>query len=98
MTLGIDLRRDLLYAFRRLRKTRRFTLLAAGTLALGIGASTAEFATMDALLLRPMPRIRESRSLAAIREFNERERIFTALTSLSAGAGAMSRNGRLREL
>jgi len=46
---------DLRYAFRSLAKNKTFTLAAVGTLALGIGANTAIFSLMDALLVRQLP-------------------------------------------
>src|SRR5262252_544005 len=46
---------DLKFALRSFRKAPAFPLAAIATLALGIGATTAIFSTLNAVLLKPLP-------------------------------------------
>src|SRR5690242_15129104 len=52
---------DVRHAFRQLRRAKGFTISAALTLALGIGATTAVFAVLDTVVLRPLPYPRSDR-------------------------------------
>jgi predicted permease len=62
-----DLRQDLRYAVRCLSKRPGFTTVAVLTLAAGIGANTAIFSLLDAVMLKPLP-VRSPAELVALYE------------------------------
>jgi hypothetical protein len=56
---------SLRHALRSLRRAPGFTVAAVGTLALGIGATTAIFTLVDHVLLRPLPFPEQERLVVA---------------------------------
>ena len=77
---------DLRYGARLLARAPAFTVVALLTLALGMGAFTAMFSVVDAVLLKPLP-FREAERLLVIWEKNptqNRYRMFVAPTNFLA--------------
>src|SRR5688572_7045502 len=92
---------DARFALRQLKGSPGFTMVAALTLALGIGANSAMFAVADATLMRPLPFADPDRLVMVwertptsprapagplnLRDWEERNRSFEAMAAISIG-------------
>ena len=94
--MGILLQ-DLRYAVRMLLKNPGFTAVSVLTLALGIGANTAIFSVVNAVLLRPLP-YPEPNCLVAVCESNPQLGFDQYVTSMGAYFDWREQNSVFREL
>src|SRR5437870_7547255 len=104
---------DLRFAFRRLFKDRWFTLAAIVALALGIGANSAVFTLVNAVLLRGLPFDRPDRimwvdthdtrgrnfgvSLQDFEDWRRASRTFAGMTLVQSGGLSISGDDRVPE-
>jgi putative ABC transport system permease protein len=105
---------DARYGFRMLRRTPGFTAAALVTLTLGIGANTAIFTVVDAVLLRPLPYPEPDRlvtvgdrnpagvpsnvGLATVLDWRERSRSFETLAMMRSWTPTLVTNGEAERL
>jgi predicted permease len=112
--LFTELRQDLAYAARTLRRAPSFTIVAVASLALGIGATSAIFSVVHGVLLESLPyaaaaRLYEVRSLYPdgteyslsapdFMSIREGNRVFERVESYSGGTFTLLGDGEPREV
>ena len=83
---------DVRYAVRNLLRRPGFTIIAVVTLALGIGANTAIFSAINALLLKPLPFPELDRVVAIWDKLPNRGLTKSASQTISTGKSRLNRS------
>lgn len=102
--------KDIRFSFRMLLKRPGLTLVAALTLALGIGATTAIFSGVNAFVLRPMPVPEQERmvrlseavgsntsdsfSYLNYKDYNEKNDVFEGIVAMDMAQAALSQENQ----
>jgi predicted permease len=85
-----NLYQDLVYALRRLGRSPGFALVAMATLAIGIGANSAIFSVINAVLLRPLPYDQPDRLVRVSQTWEGRPVVYSPENFLDVEAQAQS--------
>src|SRR5687767_14314816 len=97
-------RRDLRFAVRQMRVTPVITAVAVLSLALGVGANTAIFSLVNAMLLKGLP-VHEPQQLVELNDsitnpiweqLRERQDAFVGVVAHSSGTANLARRGAAR--
>lgn len=108
-----EVRQDVSFAMRALRRAPAFSIVAILTLALGIGANTAIFSVVRGILLKPLPFQKPSElvmvtptvngqnwiwSPANLRDVQEQSKTFTSIAAMESRSAVLTNQGSPAQL